>query len=110
PPISREEIVEPDNRALGLAKQTRHKHFPMLQEKSRGSPTCKAYIPFGSAATPSLLDVVRTGSVPAATVWSNTLRSFSLSNIISSRLRPVRSNIDVNSMAAHGQACSHMPQ
>src|SRR5438045_2385622 len=52
----------------------------------------------------------RTGSVPAATVWSKTLNSFSLSNIISSRERPVRSNSVVSSIASHGHACSHMPQ
>src|SRR5207244_13367185 len=59
---------------------------------------------------PSVPALVRTGSVPAATVWSKTLKSFYLSNIISSRVRPVRSARDVSSMASTGQASSHMPQ
>src|SRR6266540_3694812 len=63
-----------------------------------------------SEATLSRPVCVRTGSVPALTVWSKTLSSFSLSNIISSRLKPVRSNSVVSSMASTGQACSHMPQ
>ena len=39
---------------------------------------------FTSLATPSRPAFVRTGSVPAFTVSSKTLRSFSLSNIMSS--------------------------
>src|SRR5947209_5677663 len=50
-----------------------------------------------SEAGPSRPRVVRTGSLPAA-VRSNTLSSFSLSNIISSRLSPVRSKRVVSSM------------
>jgi hypothetical protein len=53
---------------------------------------------------------VRTGSVPAFVVWSNTLSSFSLSKIICSRLSPVRSYSVVSSMASTGHASSHMPQ
>src|SRR5262249_24047811 len=64
----------------------------------------------GSDATLSRPRCVRTGSVPCATVWSKTLSNFSLSYIISSRLRPVRSNSVVSSMASHGPASSHMPQ
>ena len=64
----------------------------------------------GSEATPSRPLRVRTGSCPPFVVWSKTLRSFSLSNIISSRLRPVRSKSEVNSMASQGHASSHMPQ
>ena len=46
----------------------------------------------------------------ASLVSSYTLSSFSLSKIISSRLRPVRSNRLVSSIASTGQASSHMPQ
>jgi hypothetical protein len=53
---------------------------------------------------------VRTGSVPAFVVWSNTLSSFSLSKIICSRLSPVRSYSVVSSIASTGHASSHMPQ
>ena len=45
----------------------------------------------GSDATLSRPGRVRTGSVPVRAVWSKTLRSFSLSKTICSRLSPVRS-------------------
>ena len=58
------------------------------------------------AADGSVID--RIGS--ASFVMSYTHSNFSMSQIISSRLRPVRSRKLISSMASIGHASSHIPQ